>query len=123
MKVKFDLNLSAWLRNIEIEANSYEEAEQEIYKMPLEDLLELCYIDTTHINDLTAEIVEKEYQVKVYDIEYRFENNDLEPEEVHKLRNRVPSTLTLKVGGLENRNLASLFIIIADFLNLKSDGT
>ena len=70
MKVKFDFNLQAWIQGIEIEADSVEEAENKLYRMTVEELIEAGYIHTSDLSDVESEIVEQDYKVKVYNIEF-----------------------------------------------------
>lgn len=70
MKVKFDFNLQAWIQDVEIEADSIEEAENKLYRMTVEELIEAGYIHTSDLDDVESEIVEQDYKVKVYNIEF-----------------------------------------------------
>lgn len=70
MKVKFDFNLQAWIQDIEIEADSIEEAESKLYRMTVEELVEAGYVHTSDLEDVDAIIVEQDYKVKVYNIEF-----------------------------------------------------
>lgn len=70
MKVKFDFNLEAWIQNVEIEADSLEEAEEALYRMSIRDLLENAYIHSSDISNVDSEIVEQDFNVKVYNIEF-----------------------------------------------------
>ena len=40
MKVLFDFNLNAWIKGIEIDADSYEDALAKLHGMPFEELVE-----------------------------------------------------------------------------------
>lgn len=70
MKVKFNFNLEAWIQDVEIEADSMEEAENKLYRMTVEELIEAGYIHTSDLDDVEGEIVEQDYKVKVYNIEF-----------------------------------------------------
>ena len=70
MKVKFNFNLEAWIQDVEIEADSIEEAENKLYRMTVEELIEAGYIHTSDLDDVESEIVEQDYKVKVYNIEF-----------------------------------------------------
>lgn len=72
-KFKFDFNLEAWIQGVEIEAESYEEAERKLYKMTVEELIEAGYIHTSDLNDVDVEILEADYKVKVFNIEWEDE--------------------------------------------------
>lgn len=72
-KYSFDFNLEAWIQGVEIEADSYEEAERKLYKMTVEELIEAGYIHTSDLEDVDVEILEADYKVKVFDIEWEDE--------------------------------------------------
>ena len=70
MKVKFDFNLQAWIQDVEIEADSIEEAENKLYGMTVQELIEAGYVHTSDLDDVEGEIVEQDYKVKVRNIEF-----------------------------------------------------
>jgi hypothetical protein len=74
MKVKFNFNLEAWIQDVEIEADSMEEAENKLYGMTVQELIEAGYIHTSDLDDVEGEIVEQDYKVKVYNIEFEPED-------------------------------------------------
>lgn len=74
MKVKFNFNLEAWIQDVEIEADSMEEAENKLYGMTVQELIEAGYIHTSDLTDVEGEIVEQNYKVKVYNIEFEPED-------------------------------------------------
>lgn len=74
MKIKFDFNLQAWIQDVEIEADSMEEAENKLYGMTVQELIEAGYIHTSDLYDVEGEIVEQDYKVKVYNIQFEPED-------------------------------------------------
>ena len=72
-KFKFDFNLEAWIQGVEIEAESYKEAESKLYKMTVEELIEAGYIHTSDLDDVDVEILEADYKVRVFNIEWEDE--------------------------------------------------
>ena len=72
-KYSFDFNLQAWIQGVEIEADSYEEAESKLYRMTVEELIEAGYIHTSDVEDVDVEILEADYKVRVFDIEWEDE--------------------------------------------------
>lgn len=74
MKVKFNFNLEAWIQDVEIEADSIEEAENKLYGMTVQELIEAGYVHTSDLDDVEGEIVEQDYKVKVYNIEFEPED-------------------------------------------------
>ena len=99
MKVLFDFNLNAWIKGVEIEAESYEDALAELYHMSFEDLIEAGYEKDFKLDDVDGSIIERNVKVKVYDIEYDVEYGDEDdyesPEAYIQFINSLPSTLTL----------------------------
>lgn len=98
MKVKFNFNLSTWMRYVEIEADSYEKALEELYTKSLSELLEMGMEDETTISDVEGEILERTIKVKTYDFEWDIEEDDFEnPEEYNKLLHELPVEMTFEV--------------------------
>ena len=60
MKVKFNFNLEAWIQGVEIEADSIEEAENKLYKMDVQELIEAGYINTSDLYDVEGEAIEED---------------------------------------------------------------
>jgi len=60
VKVTFDFNVSAWIRNLEIEADSYEDAERILNSMSLDDLVSEGYVKDFQITDKDYDIEEDE---------------------------------------------------------------
>ena len=65
MRVKFDFNVSAWLNEVEIDANSIDEAKEELRKMSLLDLVRDAQVKQLDITDLDVEVVDSDYEVEV----------------------------------------------------------
>ena len=57
---KFDFMLSAWVQEVEIEANSYEEAEQLLNEMSVSEIAREGYVKTSEITDVDCECEEEE---------------------------------------------------------------
>lgn len=70
MKVRFDFNLSAWIKGIEIEADSIEEAEERLYSLDVANMIEMGYVDESDISDIDHNVLEKNYDIRVYNIKY-----------------------------------------------------
>ena len=60
MKVKFNFNLNAWIQDVEIEADSFEEAENKLYRMDVQELIEAGYINTSDLDDVEGEVIEED---------------------------------------------------------------
>ncbi len=107
MIVEFDFNLEMWVRNLQIEANSVEEAEEKLHKMTLEELIsEGAIIKQMDMTDITTEIKERKVKVQVGNISVEpsfFEyDTEAEKEELQrKVENQVLEfELNLKSGDL-----------------------
>ena len=91
-KYSFDFNLQAWIQDVEIEADSYEEAESKLYRMTVEELIEAGYIHTSDLDDVDVEILEADYKVRVFDIEWE----DEETAELLELLPKYVKEMTIK---------------------------
>lgn len=60
MKVKFNFNLNAWIQDVEIEADSIEEAENKLYRMDVQELIEAGYINASDLDDVEGEVIEED---------------------------------------------------------------
>ena len=52
MKVVFDFNLSAWIKGVEVEATSYEEALSKLHQMTFDELIETGFSKDFTIKDV-----------------------------------------------------------------------
>lgn len=73
----FDFNLSAWIRGLEIEADSEEEAREKLNAMKIEDIVDLGYCSNFDITSVDVES-DEEY---IYDDEDDDDLYDDEDEE------------------------------------------
>lgn len=95
MKVVLDFNLNAWIKGVEVEATSYEDAVAKLHQMTFDDLIETGFSKDFTISDVDGRVVEKQVKVKIYDIDYDVEEDDyFNPEEYIKVINSLPATLT-----------------------------
>lgn len=98
MKVVFDFNLSAWIKGVEVEATSYEEAIAKLHQMSFDELIETGFSNDFTIEDVDGSITERTVKVKIYDIEYNVEEDDYtNPEDYIKVLNSLPATLTATI--------------------------
>ena len=98
MKVLFDFNLNAWIKGIEIDADSYEDALAKLHGMSFEELVELGYSKEFKLDDVDGYVIEKTVKVKAYDIEYSIEEEDYDsPDEYTQVVNALPSELVLEI--------------------------
>ena len=59
-KYTFDFNLSAWIRDLEIEADSLEEAKEKFSDMYISEMIDEGYVKDYRITDLDIDIEEDE---------------------------------------------------------------
>lgn len=140
MRVKFDFNLSAWIKGLEVEASSLEEAKDKLMKMSVEEIVQEGLVDENDITDLDSEILEETYSVQVSDIKYDIDDDDVADElgfdlftdktasdykeRIEKGRAlilaKLPSELTLTVTVEKGRELEE---VIEDEIVLKTNWT
>ena len=98
MKVVLDFNLSAWIKGVEVEATSYEDAVAKLHQMTFDEIIETGFSKDFTIKDVDGSITERTVKVKVYDIEYDVEEDDYEfPEDYIQFINSLPTTLRLNL--------------------------
>ena len=98
MKVVLDFNLSAWIKGVEVEATSYEDAVAKLHQMTFDEIIVTGFSKDFTISDVDGQVVEKQVKVKVYDIEYDVEEDDYEsPEAYIQFINSLPTTLRLNL--------------------------
>lgn len=112
MKVVLDFNLSAWIKGVEVDATSYEDAVSKLYQMSFEEILETGFSKDFTISDVDGQVIEKQVKVKVYDIEYDVEygdESDYESPEVYiQFINSLPTTLAVTLTVEPNDDLEEL---------------
>lgn len=119
MKVLFDFNLNAWIKGVEVEADSYENALAKLHGMSFEELVELGYSKDFRLDDVGGYVIEKTVKVKAYDIEYSIEEEDYDsPDEYTQIVNALPSELVLEVVVEPDDDLEDL---IADEITYKTN--
>ena len=108
MKVKFDFNLDAWIQNLEIEADSEEQAKEKLMSMSLEDMVEAgAYMKDFNVETVDTEITEAVYTVKVISIDYAIDSYDVDEfdtmsdeeveAEIAKVKASLPQELELEI--------------------------
>lgn len=108
MKVKFDFNLDAWIQNLEIEADSVEQAKEKLMSMSLEDMIEAgAYMKDFNVESVDTEITEAVYTVKVVSVDYAVESYDVDEfdtmsdeeieAEIARVKASLPQELELEI--------------------------
>jgi hypothetical protein len=119
MKVLFDFNLNAWIKGVEVDADSYEDAVAKLHGMSFEELVELGYSKEFKLDDVDGYVIEKTVKVKAYDIEYSIEEEDYNStDEYTQIVNALPSELVLEIVVEPEDDLEEL---IADEITYKTN--
>jgi hypothetical protein len=112
VKVVLDFNLSAWIKGVEVDATSYEDAVSKLYQMSFEEILETGFSKDFTISDVDGQVIEKQVKVKVYDIEYDVEYGDESdyesPEAYIQFINSLPTALAVTLTVEPNDDLEEL---------------
>ena len=124
MIVKFNFNLEAWIEGVEIEADSEEEAREKLYRMNAQELIEAGYVNTSDVDDVEGEVIEKTLRVRAFDIEYDIEEDDYEDKEEYiKIINSLPTELEVEITV--DKDLAKYHLdeedLIADEITLETN--
>ena len=124
MRVKFNFNLEAWIEGVEIEADSEEEAKEKLYRMNAQELIEAGYVNTSDVDDVEGEVIEKTLRVRAFDIEYDIEEDDYEDKEDYiKIINSLPTELEVEITV--DKDLAKYHLdeedLIADEITLETN--
>lgn len=64
-KYKLDFVLEAWVRNLEIEADSEEDAINKLHRMDIEEIIKKGYVDESDSKNIDVEVISKSYEVEV----------------------------------------------------------
>lgn len=124
MIVKFNFNLEAWIEGVEIEADSEEEAKEKLYRMNAQELIEAGYVNTSDVDDVESEVIEKTLRVRAFDIEYDIEEDDYEDKEDYiQTINSLPTELEVEITV--DKDLAKYHLdeedLIADEITLETN--
>ena len=124
MRVKFNFNLEAWIEGVEIEADSEEEAKEKLYRMNAQELIEAGYVNTSDVDDVEGEVIEKTLRVRAFDIEYDIEEDDYEDKEEYiQIINSLPTELEVEITV--DKDLAKYHLdeedLIADEITLETN--
>ena len=124
MIVKFNFNLEAWIEGVEIEADSEEEAKEKLYRMNAQELIEAGYVNTSDVDDVEGEVIEKTLRVRAFDIEYDIEEDEYEDKEDYiKIINSLPTELEVEITV--DKDLAKYHLdeedLIADEITLETN--
>jgi hypothetical protein len=122
MLIKLDFNLSAWVKELTIEADSDLDALRKVQSMTVAELIEAgAIIDASwDISDARTEVLEQDLTVKVFNIEYDFGDMNMDAAVIEYLKARLPKehTFTLRdVSAKEDieERLKDEILMITDY--------
>lgn len=108
MIINLNFNLEAWIKNLEMEANSEEEAVQKLMSLSLAEIVEGNTSDF-QISKVDSSILEYDLEVQAFDIEYDFDPETLEISVGEYLKNILPKKLQVTIRGVtDSDNLEDL---------------
>ena len=100
MLIKVDFELSAWVKEIMIEADSEQDALLKLNAMTLAEMIEEgAVVDSEiEIRDARTQVVGYDITAKVFNIEYDFSSRNMDPAVIEYLKVRLPKeqAITLK---------------------------
>jgi hypothetical protein len=102
MLIKLDFNLSAWVKELMIEADSDIDALHKVQSMTVAELIEegAIFDSEWDISDARTEVIEQDITVRAFNIEYDFSDRDLDPAVEAYLRARLPNEHVFKLTGV-----------------------
>jgi hypothetical protein len=105
MLVKIDFNVSTWIKELVIEADSDLDALNKLNAMTLAEIVEAATIidSTVDISDARTEVLEQDLTVKVTNIEYDFTGKNMDPAVIDYLVARLPKEQTVTLRGISAR--------------------
>ena len=121
MIINLNFNLEAWIKNLQIEASSKDEAVQKLMGMSLAEILEEgAVVDSEmKITEIDTSVEKYDATVEVTDIDYDLESEDMADSVKDYLRGRLPKELTFTIRGVtENEDLESY---IEDEISYRTD--
>jgi hypothetical protein len=106
MLIKLDFNVSAWIKELVIEADSDLDALNKLNAMTLAEIVEAASIidSTVDISDARTEVLEQDLTVKVTNIEYDFTGRNMDPAVIDYLKARLPQERTLTLRGVSAKD-------------------
>ena len=111
MLVKLNFSMSAWVKELMIEAESDLDALRKVQSMTVAELVEAgAIIDSEwDISDAYTEVVERDMTIRAFNIEYDFSSLNMDPAVEDYLRARLPKERVIKLGSISvNEDLEDL---------------
>lgn len=104
MIIKLDFTLSAWVKELLIDAESELDALNKLNSMTLAELIDAgARVDPElEIRDARTEVIQQDFKVRVTKVKYNFAIEKLDPAVADYLAARLPSEFTLNIKGVTN---------------------
>ena len=102
MLVKLNFDISAWVKELLIEADSEQDAINKLKSMSFAEMIdEGAIVDSeTEIQNIDTSIASQDLTIKVGNIEYDFSAEKLDPAVIEYLKARLPKELNVKLRGV-----------------------
>jgi hypothetical protein len=106
MLIHLDFDLSAWVKELLIEADSEQDAIIKLKSMSFAEIIdEGPIVDSeTEIQNIRTSIAAQDLTIKVTNLEYDFSAEKLDPAVIEYLRARLPKELNVKLNGVTNND-------------------
>ena len=106
MLIHLDFDLSAWVKELLIEADSEQDAINKLKGMSFAEIIdEKPIVDSeTEIQNISTSIVAQDLTIKVSNIEYDFSAEKLDPAVIEYLKARLSKELNVKLSGVTNND-------------------
>ena len=121
MTFNLNFNLEAWVKNLELDAATKEDAIRQLMGMTLADILdEGATVDPDmKITEVDATVIDYTAIVRVSEIEYDFSSEKMDPAVIDYLNNLLPKETTLTIRGV--RDTDDLEELVADELEIATN--
>lgn len=107
MLVNFNFSLEAWVKNVEVEADSMEEATEKLKQLSFLELAEGSVSDFT-LENIEGTIVRQDLKVQATDIEYKFDPKIMDISVIEYLKKFLPTELVVTLKGITDSDLDDL---------------
>ena len=106
MLIKLNFDLSAWVKELLIEADSEQDAITKLKSMSFAEIIdEGAIVDSeTEIQNISASVAAQDLTIKVSKLEYDFGTEKLDPAVIEYLKVRLPKELNFKLKGVTNND-------------------
>ena len=97
-----NFNLAAWVKDVEIEASSEEEAIAKLNSMSITELIEegAIFDSEMSFSDIDIEVSSYNVVVEVSDIEYDLDPSEISAEVIEYLKAFLPTNKTITIKGV-----------------------